>query len=91
MTNILSPINKIIVNSCLLFSTMCHEPRYWSTMDQYKAILSQRKQVQDVSLWFPYRLRAGRTMGSSSGHSLVQSPECGNEFNQAWESCTTTG
>ena len=69
----------------------CHEPRYWSTMDQYKATLSQGKQAQDTSLWFPYRLRAGRTMGNSRGHSLVQSPECGNEFNQAWESCTTTG
>ena len=29
-------------------------------------------------------------MGNSRGHSLVQVPECGNEFNQAWESCTTT-
>ena len=37
------------------------------------------------------QIRAGRTVGNSRGHSLVQSPECGNEFNQAWESCTTTG
>ena len=41
--------------------------------------------------WFPYRLRAGRTAGNSRGHSFLQAPECGNEFNQAWESCTTTG
>ena len=69
----------------------CHEPRYWSAMDQYKATLSQGKQAQDVSLWFPYRLRTGRTVGNSHGHSFVQTPECGNKFNQAWESCTTTG
>ena len=69
----------------------CHEPRYWSATDQYRATLLQGKQAQDVSLWFPYRFRAGRTTGNSRGHSLVQSPECGNEFNQAWESCTTTG
>ena len=69
----------------------CHEPRYWSAMDRYRVTLLQRKQAQDVSLWFPYRFRAGRTAGNSHGHSLVQSPECGNEFNQAWESCTTTG
>ena len=69
----------------------CHEPRYWSATDRYRATLLQRKQVQDASLWFPYRVRAGRTAGNSCGHSLVQSPECGNEFNQAWESCTTTG
>ena len=71
--------------------TICHKPRYWSTMDQYRATLLQRKQAQDASLWFPYRFRAGWTAGNSRGHSLVQSPECGNEFNQAWESCTTTG
>ena len=36
-------------------------------------------------------LGPGQTAGNSHGHSLVQVPECGNEFNQAWESCTTTG
>ena len=72
-------------------SAMCHEPRYWSAMDWYRVTLLQRKRAQDTSLWFPYRFRAGRTAGNSHGHSLVQSPECGNEFNQAWESCTTTG
>ena len=40
---------------------------------------------------FPAGLGAGRTTGNSRSHSLVQSPECGNEFSQAWESCTTTG
>ena len=40
---------------------------------------------------FPTGLGARRTAGNSRGHSLVQSPECGNEFNQAWESCTMTG
>ena len=69
----------------------CHEPRYWSATDRYRATLLQGKQVQDASLWFPYRFRAERSAGNSRGHSLVQSPECGNEFNQAWESCTTTG
>ena len=69
----------------------CHEPRYWSTTDRYRATLLQGKQVQDASLWFPYKFRAGRTAGNSRGHSLVQSPECGNESNQAWESCTTSG
>ena len=39
----------------------CHEPRYWSAMDWYKDTLLQEKQVQDVSLWFPYRFRAGWT------------------------------
>ena len=72
-------------------SSTCQKPRYWSAMDRYKATLSQGKQVQDVSLWFPYRPRAGWTMGNSCGHSFVQTPECGNKFNQAWESCTTTG
>ena len=72
-------------------ATRCHEPRYWSATDQYRATLLQGKRVQDTSLWFPYKVRAGRTAGNSRGHSLVQSPECGNEFNQAWESCTTTG
>ena len=38
---------------------LCHEPRYWSTTDQYKATLLQGKQAQDTSLWFPYRFRAG--------------------------------
>ena len=74
-----------------LWAPHCHKPRYWSVMDQYKVTLLQRKQVQDASLWFPYKFRARRTAGNSRGHSLVQSPECGNEFNQAWESCTTTG
>ena len=37
------------------------------------------------------QVRAGRTAGNSRDHSLIQPPECGNEFNQAWESCTTTG
>ena len=69
----------------------CHEPRYWSATDQYRATLLQGKQAQDASLWFPYRFRAGWTTGNSRSHSLVQSPECGNEFNQEWESCTTTG
>ena len=69
----------------------CHEPRYWSATDQYKATLLQGKQVQDVSLGFPYRFRAGRTVGNSRGHCLVQVPECGNKSNQAWESCTTIG
>ena len=73
------------------WGSVCHKPRYWSTTDQYKATLSQGKQSQDASLWFPYRLRAGRTVGNSHGHSLVQVPECGNKFKQAWESCTTTG
>ena len=68
----------------------CHEPRYWSATDRYRVTLSQRKRARDVSLRFPYRFRAGQTAGNSRGHSLVQSPECGNEFNQAWESCTTT-
>ena len=67
----------------------CHKPRYWSTMDQYKATLLQEKQVQDTSLWFPYQLRPRQTTGNSRDHSLVQVPECGNKFNQAWESCTT--
>ena len=71
--------------------SICHEPRYWSATDRYRATLLQGKQAQDASLWFPYRFRAGRTVGNSRGHSLVQSPECGNKFNQAWESCTTTG
>ena len=31
----------------------------------------------------------GQTAGNSRGHSLVQVSECGNELNQAWESCTT--
>ena len=60
-------------------------------MDRYKATVLQGKQVQDASLGFPYRLRPRQTMGNSHGHSLVQVPECGNEFNQAWESCTTIG
>ena len=34
----------------------CHEPRYCSVMDRYKTTLSQGKQVQDTSLWFPYDL-----------------------------------
>ena len=49
------------------------------------------KQVQDVSLWFPYWHRPRQTAGNSCGHSLIQVPECGNKFNQAWESCTTIG
>ena len=67
----------------------CHKPRYWSVTDWYKATLLQGKQVQDTSLWFPYQLRRRRTTGNSHSYSLVQVPECGNEFNQAWESCTT--
>ena len=51
----------------------CHEPGYWSMMDQYKVTLLQGKQAKDVSLWFPYRLRAGRSMGNSHGHSLSSS------------------
>ena len=69
----------------------CHEPRYWFTMDRYKDTLLQGKQAQDASLWFPYRFRARRTAGNLHGHSLVQVPECGNEFKQAWENCTRTG
>ena len=67
----------------------CHEPRYWSAMDWYKATLLQGKQAQDMSLGYPCRLRPRWTMGNSCGHSLVQFPECGNKSNQAWESCTT--
>ena len=40
---------------------------------------------------FPADLGLDRPQENSHGHSLVQVPECGNEFNQAWESCTTTG
>ena len=69
----------------------CHKPRYWSATDRYRATLLQGKQAQDMSLWFPYRFMGGQTAGNSRGHSPVQSPKCGNEFNQAWESCTTTG
>ena len=60
-------------------SGFCHEPRYWSATDRYRTTLLQRKRAQDAFLWFPYRFRAGRTTGNSRGHSLVQSPECGNE------------
>ena len=60
-------------------------------MDRYKATLLQGKQAQDASLGFPYWLRPGQTAGNSHGYSLVQIPECGNKFNQAWESGTTTG
>ena len=70
---------------------LCHKPRYWSVTDWYKDTLLQGKQAQDASLWFSYRFRAGQTVGNSCGHSLVQVPECGNEFKQPWESCTTTG
>ena len=73
----------------ILICASCHKPRYWSTTDRYKATLLQGKQAQDTSLWFPYRFRAGRTVGKPRGHSLVQVPECGNEPNQSWESCTT--
>ena len=69
--------------------TSCHEPRYWSTTDWYKATLLQGKQAQDTSLWFPYSLGARRTTGKSRGHPLDQVPECGNEANQGWESYTT--
>ena len=55
----------------------CHEPRYWSTTDQYKATLSQGKQAQDAPLWFPYRLRAGQTTGKSRGHSLFNPQSVG--------------
>ena len=61
----------------------CHEPRYWSMTDQYNATLLQGKQVQDMSLWFPYQLRPGQTVGNSHGHSLVQVSECGNELYQS--------
>ena len=44
----------------------CHKPRYWSAMDRYRATLLQRKQVQDMSLWFPYRFRAGWTTDRKS-------------------------
>ena len=70
-------------------SATYHEPRYWSATDQYKATLLQGKQAQDAPLWFPYRFRAGQTVGKSRGHCLVQVPECGNKSNQACESCTT--
>ena len=76
--------------SCWKTYSICHEPRYWSTMDRYRCTLLQGKQAQDASLWIPYRIRAGRTAGNSRSHSLVQPPQCGNVFNQAWESCTTT-
>ena len=62
-----------------------------SAMDRHKATWLQGKQAQDTSLQFPNRFRAGQTMGNSRSHLLVQVPECGNESNQAWESCTTTG
>ena len=84
-TSLNNDLNKIMYNH----RHCCHELRYWSTMDQYKATLLQGKQAQDTFLWFPYRFRAGRTMGKSCGHCLVQVPECGNKPNQAWESCTT--
>ena len=70
--------------------TLCHKPRNWSMTDWYKATLLQGKQAQDASLGFPYQPRPGRTAGNSHGHSLIQVPECGNMFNQTWESCTTT-
>ena len=75
----------------LVFSShiQCHEPRYWSATDQYKATLLQGKQAQDMPLWFPYQLRPRWAVGNSRGHSLVQVPECGKKSNQAWESCTT--
>ena len=45
-----------VAHSPRLDHAYCHEPRYWSAMDRYRATLLQGKQVQDVSLWFPYRL-----------------------------------
>ena len=88
----LSPtLNSTHMSNAAHTEPTCHEPRYWSATDRYRVTLLQRKRAQDASLWFPYRFRAGRTTGISRGHSLVQSPECGNKFNQAWESCTTTG
>ena len=75
--------------SIVLVYYKCHEPRYWSTTDQYNTTLLQQKQAQDASLGFPYWLRPGWTTGISCGHSLVQVLECGNKFNQAWKSCTT--
>ena len=69
----------------------CHEPRYWPATDQYRSTLLQGKQVQDMSLWFPNWFKPGWTTGNSCSHPLVQVPECGNESNQAWESCTTIG
>ena len=58
MSSILS--SALILLALAWPGVVCHEPRYWSATDRYRATLLQGKQAQDASLCFPYRLGPGR-------------------------------